>query len=318
MRRSRDLLVQALRAYEEGLEHLPGTWGTVCRRVKELRLLLDSVQIREGRNRALQQLAHEAEIRRSHFERAESKLREALQYSMNDPELLFILARLLSNWEKPGPLSRCSVLRKDRDAIEVYQMLRHIDPEYEADRVAFALGILFTRQRKYAQAIGEYKKAIALSLDQEQAVIIHSNLAEVVMLKGDLHSAVAYYERALSSSQQGRDYLLALWGQAVALDRLGEHDSALDNVERAITMDGGSMRVLRSDGVFFEPEHEFHYYQALGYEVLARLENSNVKEALRNAEMAWTLFLEGAGEDSQWTPAARANLQRIQNKLRQR
>jgi hypothetical protein len=58
--------------------------------------------------------------------------------------------------------------------------------------------------------------------------------------------------------------VLALWGQAITLDRLGERGEALARAGRALREDRAPFSVLHQNGVFFVPSYELHYYEGLG------------------------------------------------------
>jgi tetratricopeptide (TPR) repeat protein len=314
-RRSRLLLREAITDLDQAERRLPGGWQSLCRRIVTIPLAAENERIRAGRERALRQLVPAALKRRFFLDRALDRLRRAAQAAAGDPEVLFVLARALSLWEEPLPELSCTARRRDAEAIDAYRRLRRIDPGYRGDRVAFQLGILLTRTRKYALAAGEYRRAIALSLEPVHTAVAHSNLAEVTMLAGDPAGAVEHYRRAIALSRDDRDYLLARWGLSVALDRLGEHGPALQEASRAVRAGGGSLHVLRSEGVFYEPDYEVHYYEALGHEALSLEPDAIVENALDLAARSWQIFIDKAGEGSMWFDTAAANLENARRRL---
>ena len=189
------------------------------------------------------------------------------------------------------------------------------DPAFHASDVAFERALLLSRAGRFADAASAYEHAISLSLDTRETPIARSNLAEMEMLAGRLETAVTHYERALALAQDPRAQLLAKWGLAVALDRSDEHERALEHVRRAVEAEAGAMGVLRSDGVFFEPAHEVHYYEALGLEALAEKAGADRKRTLAVASAAWRAFLAGACQRGAFTDTARRNLERIERML---
>lgn len=319
--RSQALLRQASVRIKRAARLLPVSWETVCRRIVTIPLSADNQQVRAGRLRALEELLPQARNKQEHLDEAVRLLQEAAEAAPDDPEVLHALARAQATWEWPAGTARsdssspCAVARKDEQAIETLERLRRLNPMYRASQVAFELGILQTRRRRYRQASEEYRKAIALCLDREDTAVMYANLGEVTMLAGDPEKAVAYYRQALDASGGGSGQLLALWGLAVSLDRLGEHETALRNAGRALDAQGGSMQILRSDGVFFEPEHEVHYYEALGHEALSRRTDAIRENALSASARSWRLFLKGAGAESRWSSTAAANLKRVESEL---
>jgi tetratricopeptide (TPR) repeat protein len=315
-RRARDLLRQALLQEREASRQLPSDWPGLCRRAMSPGFGDESLTAIRGRTRALRELARQAVVRRARLDSAIVRLQLASRLAPGDPEILYALARVLIKWEEPGPLWRCSARRRDDEAIAVLEDLRRRQPQYAQSAVAFDLAIVLTRASRFAEAAQIYGEAIALALDPAEAAVMRSNLAEVTMLSGDVESAIVHYERALRAAGGGRDYLLPLWGLAVALDRLGEHDAALEQAGKAVHAEGGRMAVLRSDGVFFEPEHEIHYYEALGHEALAARPEADVARELAAAAASWRSFAAAAGDDGPFAAAARANLERAERELR--
>jgi tetratricopeptide (TPR) repeat protein len=314
-RRARDLLRQALLQEREASRQLPGDWPSLCRRAMSPGFGDESLGAIRGRTRALRELARQAVIRRARLDSAIARLRIAVELAPDDPEILYALARVLLKWEEPGPLWGCTARRQDEEAIAVLEQLRRQQPQFAQSAVAFDMAIVLTRTGRFAEAAQVYNEAIALALDPGEAAVMRSNLAEVTMLSGDLEGAIAQYERALRAAGGGRDYLLPLWGMAVALDRLGEHDAALQNAGKAVHAEGGRMAVLRSDGVFFEPEHEIHYYEALGREALAARPEADAARELAAAAASWRSFAAAAGETGSFAAAARANLERTERAL---
>ena len=312
--RSGALRAQAASQLKRAARLLPASWETVCRRIVTLPLSADNPQVRAGRWRALRQLLPHAQQKLEHLDRALQLLQEAARLAPGDAETLYALARAQAAWERPVAVgtaegsSPCLVERRNQQAMETLQQLRRADPGYRADRVAFDLGILHTRLGRYPEASAEFHRAIALSLDQQDTAITYANLGEVTMLAGDLQGAVEAYRRSLAASGDGGQPL-ALWGLAVSLDRLGEHEAALEAADRALLAQGAGLRILRSDGVFFEPEYEVHYYEALGHEAIARRPDAIRQEALAAAARSWRLFMQQGGR---WSSRAAANLERVE------
>jgi tetratricopeptide (TPR) repeat protein len=158
-----------------------------------------------------------------------------------------------------------------RAAIEELEALRALAPLYEAEQVAFQLGLLHARAGEPALARREYEASLAMhSADAKQPAQL-LDLAEVTMFDGDLPRALALYERAARESEPS-SRVLALWGSALVLDRLGEHGAALEAARRAIAGERAPFAALHRAGVFFVPAHELEYYEALGSLALADAE----------------------------------------------
>jgi tetratricopeptide (TPR) repeat protein len=310
-RRVGQLLTQARRHIARAQRQLPGAWQESCERALALRLPVSGARVRRGRQRAMAQLARLALRRRAELDAALARLERAAELAPDDPEVLYLMGRTLMVWEQPGPLWSCLTLRRERDAIAVLTRLSRVAPEFRPQDVAFDLGVLHTRVHDFDAAAREYERAVALSLDERDTAVARSNLAEVTMLAGRVERALGHYRRAIEVSSGGRDYLLASWGLAVALDRLGEHASAIEQAGRALSAGGGTMRVLRSDDVFYEPEHEVHYYEGLGHEALAERDDAERAAALAQAASSWQEYLAAEPPDTPFAATASANLERV-------
>lgn len=269
------------------------------------------------------------------FDRARRALRR-------DPDLLYFRAIALASWRRDvGGHEE----RRTEEAIEAYEELRRVDPDYHADRVAFELAILHSRSGEHEAAVAEYRRAIDAATidpaptpypiaDRERALALlfrpielstaHLNLAENTMMLGDLPSAVASYRRASElASDDPVTRALALWGLALALCRDGDQRQAIATAQRAIEGDPfpldvsrwrvdhrahGPMAVLHSTLVFFEPAYEVLAYDALGWEAMARQASAPAdrEELLGRALRAWRTYLSHGGNASLHAAHARA------------
>jgi tetratricopeptide (TPR) repeat protein len=315
-KRARALLEQALLHMREGNRQLPSDWRALCNHTLAMTFGDEGLLPLAARARALRELSRQALRRRAHFDSALVRLRRAAQLDPDDADVQYALGKVLMAWEQPGPAWTCSSERRDQEASDVLLALRAHHPDFMPDVVAFDLAVVLTRRSQFAQAAQAYADAIALALDGEETAVMRSNLAEVTMLSGDLEGAVAHYERALRATSGGRDYLLTLWGLAVALDRLGEHEAALAHARKAVDAEGGRMQVLRSDGVFFEPEHEIHAYEGLGHEALAARSDADRALELAAAAASYRAFIDAAGDSAVFSTAARADLDQVEAALR--
>ena len=310
------LLEQARARFLEGGRQLPADWRNLCTNTLTLTFGDEGIAALGARARALRELSRQALRKRALLDGALVRLRRAIALDPRDPQLSYALARVLMAWESPGPLWSCSSERRDEEAASVLQQLRAAHPDFMPETVAFDLAVVQTRRALFAEAAQAYADAIALALDAEDTAVARANLAEVTMLAGDLEGAVVQYQRALQAAHGGRDYLLALWGLAVALDRLGEHDAALEQARKAVDADAGRMQVLRSDGVFFEPAHDLHAYEGLGHEALAARPDADRSLELTRAAASYRAWLDAAGDAHAFAAAARSDLERVQAALR--
>jgi len=310
--RARDLWRQAMVELRHANRQLPGDWVSVCSRTFGPGVVAESLPSLRGRARALRELVRQALRRRAHVEAALTRLQRAAAIDAENPQVLYTLAQALMRWEQPSPSLRCESQRRDEEALQALLKLQRQHPRFSADEVEFELAVLYARLQRFAEAGHSYARSMALSLDSGETSVALANLAEMTMLSGDLEGAVETYGRALRLAGSGRDYPLALWGRAVALDRLGEHEAALQDAQKATESEGGHMFVLRSDGVFFEPVYELDYYEGLGHEALASRPDADRSAELSAAAASFESFIAAAGDGGPFTAAARASLERVQ------
>lgn len=317
-RRAQELVGQARQELIAATTSFPVSWEVACKKLSALAAPLDLPGFAHKRTRVMATVLNESMQRLTHIENAIARLREAEQLAPTDPNVLHGLATALRDWERPGPLASCQTQRRDLEAIETFERLRRLHPGYRPATLAFELAILYTRTLQFDRAAQCYADGAPLELNTAQLGVLYSNWAEVTMLAGRLIEAVRLYERAIDASSNGREFLLPLWGLAVALDRLGERETALEHATRALHAEAGSMAVLHSDGVFFEPESEIHYYEGLGHEALSRMPGVDSNASLEHAAQAWRAFFATGGDQTPWAASARDNLTRIETELARR
>jgi hypothetical protein len=153
------------------------------------------------------------------------------------------------------------------------------------------------------------------------------NMGEAEMRLGRVDDAVATFrevERLCGTLPNTpgvvQTYVLDLWDLAVALDRSGDPQGAMENATQAVHMKG--MALMRSDprsGVFFVPEWERLWYLALGAMAEAR-EDKDLAEAVRywmNAEHQWDEYIAEAGVDGKdpWLAIAKVRRERTHQEL---
>lgn len=260
-------------------------------------------------------LAEQPHMRAAHLESAIERFALARAHAPSDPAPLLWLARATGAYERP--VRGSTPERRSREAIQLYLELQAMDAQYEALSVGADLGILYTRVGEFEPAAEAYESALRAAFDPNLTTTIHANLAEVYMMSGDLTSAVYHYEVAIELAPRlppnlnpAQSLALARWGLSVAFDRLGEHHASLETARKALSVYGGSMEVLRSDGVFFDPPSEIHFYEGLGH--LARAETLMAGEertaAARSAEQSWRTYLALAEDEDPWIDLARRHL----------
>ena len=164
-----------------------------------------------------------------------------------------------------------------------------------------------------------YRAVLRLRTDEDEHGTSTLNLAETEMHLGNLREAIEGYREALrlASRYPSRTLApLAIWGLAVAFDRSGDRVAADREALRVIEMQASSGLggLLRSSGVFFFPEYEVSWYDAVGASARARQPNVSVADAARywkTAEDAYSAYLRGAerrGRDDRWLELAKVRV----------
>lgn len=286
------------------------------------------------------------------LEQALVRFERARRVLPDDPELAYYTAYALTRWERPARDGGTE--HRADEAIEQWRRVRALDPAFFPDRVAYELAMLHMRRQEFAEARAEYEAALRSALPPtveledrfympaatERALAflfsgldranVHGNLAEVTMLTGDLRAAIEHYEAAIEQTEDPFTRALAQWGLALALDRSGDRDAALEVATRALRADPidpndprfatlhrrhGAMSVLHLDFVFFEPIYELHAYEALGHEATARMDGAADRPGLERALRSWRLFLAEGGTSSRFASVARRHLARLEAEL---
>lgn len=241
-------------------------------------------------------------------------LEQAARLAPQDPGILITYGLSLARYRDGDGAAR-------KRALAALEEAHRLAPKKFSQDILFDLAILYSREQRFDQAIATYEKLLAQAIEPPSVTTL-SNLAEMRMLSGDLAGAISSYRKALGLNpfDSGAE-TLARWGLGVALDRAGDHSKAIEEVKQAVQNSGGTLRVLDSEGVFFEPDYERHWYRALGYEALATTRSGLRKEELLySAELELEAFSKrsrASGPVSPWIDQAEAHIRRLQS-LRKR
>jgi tetratricopeptide (TPR) repeat protein len=202
------------------------------------------------------------------------------------------------------------------------------------------LAIAYARLDRVPEEIEAYEEAIAREPHAASRATMIANQAEAFMVAADLPRAVAGYRSALAELSTLDAQGLApttLWSLAVATDRSGDLDAALELVERARAYDPFDVR-LQSPGWFFVPPYDRHWYEALGHWLVARGrlgllrartsrpslpglvgpqgvgrdELEVRRDAYERGVLAWRLYLAAAPADGPYLAIAKARLSAMQ------
>jgi tetratricopeptide (TPR) repeat protein len=145
----------------------------------------------------------------------------------------------------------------------------------------FKRSIVYTKlggDENYENALVDYDYLMAVTprglVNAEWTANVLTNSAEILMALGRLDDAIERYQAGI----EYRDDALYHYGLAVALDRAGQTETALEHMRLGAKFDGylagdgtGSQATFASlakETVFFIPDGEIHYYYGLGYEAL--------------------------------------------------
>lgn len=128
------------------------------------------------------------------------------------------------------------------------------------------------------------------------------NLAETYMMLNRLEESIATYLLAVAS---GAARTSTVYGLAVALDRDGDTEQALRRIQSqgAVGLESFNKELFRG-GLFFVPQGEVHYYQALANEAFG-----NYGAALE----LWNRYI-ASGAHPEFQPRAREHIEALRKK----
>ncbi len=197
----------------------------------------------------------------------------------------------------------------------------------EGDGLTAALESLvyaYAKLNRPREELATYHRYVPRLVDERVRATALMNMGEAEMRLGRVDDAVGTFrevERLCGTLPNTpgmiQTYVLDLWDLAIALDRSGDPQGAMENATQAVHMKG--MAILRGEGVFFVPDWERLWYLALGAMVEAR-EDKDLGEAVRywiNAEAQWDEYIAQAGIDGKdpWIAIARVRRERTHREL---
>ncbi len=156
-----------------------------------------------------------------------------------------------------------ALLGEDSEVIQVLEGALELAPRHPmAPHAAFELAIAYARAARPGDEVGAWTRYLSLEPSPSGRHLALYNRAEAYLRLGDMDRAEEDYRAALRL----RDDALARYGLAITLDRSSRFSDAMSEARRAVAADYSfapfATRLL-SDGVFFVPDYERHWYLAL-------------------------------------------------------
>lgn len=246
-----------------------------------------------------------------------SSLRRAKAPSSKNPQLRYRLAQVYYRLHDVDPN-----LKHIEAATEHYEFVVAAPdvPRTMRARALMSLAICHARLGRHGDEVAAYNHAIAIQPDPISHAVLLANQAEGLMARGRIVPAVRGYRaslRATPSPLMIESGVTTMWGLAVALDRSGDLDRALENVRRARSYDPGDVRI-NGPGWFYVPSYDEHWYEALGHWQIARdAKAPHVKREAYDAAIAsWRAFVGSARTDDPWLRIADFRLTQCEDEKR--
>jgi tetratricopeptide (TPR) repeat protein len=185
------------------------------------------------------------------------------------------------------------------------------------------LAIAEARTGNQQREVETYERGIALEPMPAARSTMMANQAEAFMVSGLIERAIEGYRGAvelLSFADQRTAFLASpttYWSLGVALDRAGDLEAALINIERARAFDPKD-QMLSGSNWFFVPPYDEAYYRALGHWLTARraTDIETKVAALEGCVIAWRRYLAAAAPADHWLAVARSRLALAENEFR--
>ena len=207
------------------------------------------------------------------------------------------------------------LLRDEAGAIKLFESVVAVEatpPSMRAEAYS-QLAEAYTRLGRFEEELRAYDAALRFEAQPFARARLLANRAESFMAIGDISAAVDGYRGALGLLSAPIEMFTlgptTMWGLAVALDRSGDLDGALEAIRLARTYDPLDKN-LNGPGWFYVPAYDRFYYQALGHWSAARratLPAARAEEYL-SAVARWQEYLDSAAPDDRWIGVARARL----------
>ncbi len=225
----------------------------------------------------------------------------------------------------PDPLIRYQLaeilhqLHDDAPAAKLFETVVTVEstPQTVRAEAYSQLAEAYTRLGRFGDEIRAYTAALRFEPQPFARSRLLANRAESYMALGDITAAVGGYREAMGLLSAPIEMFTlgptTLWGLAVALDRSGDLDGALEAIRIARTYDPLDKN-LNGPGWFYVPAYDRFYYQALGHWSAARRATLGAarSEEYLSAIAHWQEYLDSAAPDDRWIGVARARLRQTE------
>jgi tetratricopeptide (TPR) repeat protein len=170
------------------------------------------------------------------------------------------------------------------------------------------LAICLARLGRFDQEIAAYGEALRIEPHAEARAVLLANRAEGFMLQGKITAAVVGYRAALGTTPAYalfRYGVTTWWGLAVALDRSGDLDGALEQIRIARSYDANDEELTKPTW-FFLPDYDRYWYAALGHWLDARSAANRAERlaAFDRTVESWAAYLAAAPASDPWVAVA--------------
>lgn len=184
------------------------------------------------------------------------------------------------------------------------------------------LAITEARLGKQAIEVTTYDRAIALEPMPAARSTMMANQAEAFMVMGRIDDAIEGYRASIETlgvADQRTSFLASpttFWSYGVALDRAGDLEGALAEIERARAFDPRD-KMISGENWFFVPSYDEAYYAALGHWLTARRAGDlDTKVAsFEYCVLAWQRYLAQAPDTDPWVAVARRRLRQAESEF---
>jgi tetratricopeptide (TPR) repeat protein len=182
------------------------------------------------------------------------------------------------------------------------------------------LAICYARLGDHEREIDAYTRALRIEPHPETRAILLANRAEGYMVRGKIEHAVRGYRQSLAITPSALSHRLSVtthWGLAVALDRAGDLEQAMEQIATARSYDPVDERI-HGPNWFYIPEYDDSWYHALGHWQRARA-SSDATERGQHFEQAvrsWKSYLERAAPKDRWLELASRRLRQCERESR--